>query len=86
MNTEGYLSSTCMSNDVTAGGRKTIDEGAVLVTVMDEEFVFSDEAEEEEESVPSLDEEESDWESDDEEEEMDDEEGEPCLCFCVAFV
>ena len=76
MNTEEVLSSTRMSNDVIAGGRKTTVEDAVLVTVNSEESVFSDEMEAG--SVPSLesDEEESDWESEDEEEEVDDEEGE----------
>jgi len=82
MNTEEVLSSTCAkSNDVNAGGRKTIEEeDAVIVTVKsDDAIVFSDEGAEE--SVPGLDteseeeEEESEWESDDEEdEEMDDDE------------
>jgi hypothetical protein len=84
MNTEEVLSSTCVkSNDVNAGGRKTIEEeDAVIVMVKsDDAIVFSDEGAEE--SVPGLDteseeeEEESEWESDEEEEEdMDDEEGE----------
>jgi hypothetical protein len=89
MNTEEVLSSTCAkSNDVNAGGRKTIEEeDAVIVTVKsDDAIVFSDEGAEE--SVPGLDteseeEEESEWESDDEEdEEMDDDEGEsPFVLF-----
>ena len=78
MRTEEVLSSTCAkSNDVNAGGRKTIEEDvAVIVDIKSDDVLFSEEAE----SVPSLDsesEEESDeeWESDDEE--MDDDEGEP---------
>lgn len=81
MRTEETLSSTCAkSNDVNAGGRKTIEEDiAVIVDVKSDDVLFSEEVES---VVPSLDSEseeesEDDWESDDDEELDDDEEGEP---------
>jgi adenosyl cobinamide kinase/adenosyl cobinamide phosphate guanylyltransferase len=78
MRTEETLSSTCAkSNDVNAGGRKTIEEDvAVIVDVKSDDVLFSEEVESVVPSLESESEEESEdeWESDDDEEMDDDDE------------